>query len=420
MIKCNKIILGGGNAAGYAAYEYVKLGGEKGNLMIISNEKDLPYERPALSKGYLKKDSPARLPGFHTCVGGGLPKLTAEWYDQHDIRVMLNTNIVTADVVKKQLTSEKGDLFEYKELIVATGARSRQLKDVGVDLKNTENVYYLRDVKDADGIYAQMKARNGQRAVVIGGGYIGMECSTALSLNGIETSMICNTEHLLARLLPADIAQFYEDEFEKRNVKIVRNAKAVDIRDEDGKKIVVLKDGSTIDADFVIVGVGAIGNTELFQGQLEMDKGGIKVNGQLKSNNDSVYAIGDVATFPLVRNNGAMVRLEHVDNARKMASFAMQVLLNKKDEVMEYEYLPYFYSRIFDYSWKFYGDVTENCTAFTHGEQGYPGAYWVKDNRIVGAFLESASDDDYAKIQKITQEKVVVQDMNDLAKGLNI
>jgi monodehydroascorbate reductase (NADH) len=160
---------------------------------------------------------------------------------------------------------------------------------------------------------------------------------------------------------------------------------------------VILKDGSRIDADIVVIGIGIRPNVDLFEGQLTLEKGGIKVNGKMQSvSNSSIYAVGDVAAFPVPMYNDVR-RLEHVDHARKSAAHAVQAILTG-NKVSDYDYLPYFYSRVFTLSWQFYGDNVGQCVLFGDRDAGKFGAYWVHNGRLVGAFLEGGSKVEYAAL----------------------
>ena len=121
------LIVGGGNSAGYAARQFVKLGGLAGQLGIITEEKVVAYERPALSKAYLFPSNPARLPGFHTCVGGGGDRQDEDWYKQHGITYMTGSKVTDVDVKAKHVVTANGDTITFDYLIVATGARVRVL-----------------------------------------------------------------------------------------------------------------------------------------------------------------------------------------------------------------------------------------------------------------------------------------------------
>ncbi|KAI7724457.1 hypothetical protein M8C21_025685 [Ambrosia artemisiifolia] len=142
------VILGGGVAAGYAALEFNKKGVSHGELCIISDEPVAPYERPSLSKGYLHPEAPARLPGFHTCVGANEEKLTPNWL--------------------KTLLTATGETITYKFLIIATGARALKLEDIGINESNAENVCYLRDLADATKLVNMLRMCTGGTAIVIG------------------------------------------------------------------------------------------------------------------------------------------------------------------------------------------------------------------------------------------------------------
>lgn len=149
--KCFKyVILGGGVSAGYAAREFANHGVGKGELAIISREGVAPYERPALSKGYLFPKQPARLPGFHVCVGSGGERLLPEWYREKGIALFLGTEIVNADLAAKALTASSGRVFKFQKLIIATGSEAVRLSESEVEGAAAKNVFYLREIADAE------------------------------------------------------------------------------------------------------------------------------------------------------------------------------------------------------------------------------------------------------------------------------
>uniref|UniRef100_A0A2P2LBE6 Putative monodehydroascorbate reductase cytoplasmic isoform 2 n=1 Tax=Rhizophora mucronata TaxID=61149 RepID=A0A2P2LBE6_RHIMU len=189
------VILGGGVAAGYAALEFTKRGVSPGELCIICEEPVAPYERPALSKGYLLPEAPARLPAFHTCVGANEERLTPKWYKEHGVELVLSTHVKSADVKRKTLLTAAGETISYKILIIATGARALKLEEFGVSGSYAENVCYLRDLGDANGLVNVMQSCTGGNAVVIGGGYIGMECAASLVVNKINVTMVFPEAH---------------------------------------------------------------------------------------------------------------------------------------------------------------------------------------------------------------------------------
>ncbi|KAL8193526.1 hypothetical protein R6Q57_026661 [Mikania cordata] len=346
------VILGGGVAAGYAALEFTNKGVSHGELCIISEEPVAPYERPALSKGFLLPEAPARLPAFHTCVGANEERLTPKWYKEHGIELILGTRVKSADVRRKTLLTAAGETISYKFLIVKNKALN--LEEFGVSGSDAENVCHLRDLADATRLVDVMQASTGGNAVVIGGGYIGMEVAASLVINKINVSMVFPEPHCMARLFTPKIASYFEEFYKSKGVKFVKGTVMSSfVFNPDGKVTGVnLKDGSNLPADLVVVGIGIRPNTSLFEGQLTLEKGGIKVNSQLQTSNSSVYAVGDVASFP-VKIFGEIRRLEHVDAARKSARHAVAAIM-EADTTPEFDYLPFFYSRFFSFSWQFY------------------------------------------------------------------
>eukprot|EP00898_Chlorokybus_atmophyticus_P005116 jgi/Chlat1/5605/Chrsp369S00414 len=387
------VIVGGGNAAGYAARAFVENNQANGKLCIVAAEEVAPYERPALTKAYLfpPESKPARLPGFHTCVGGGGERQTPEWYKEKGIEVLYGTEVVQLDTTNRTLTTANGDVIDYGALILATGSIASRLPDkIG---GNLPGVHYIRGVKDADCLVEAFgKAEN---IVVVGGGYIGME-------------IVFPDKHLMPRIFTPTIAAHYEKFFEsKGEISLTR---IVGGGEGGAVTAVELSDGSTIPADLVVVGVGAKPATTPFKDSgLEFSEdGGIKVDGQLRTSVPGVFAVGDVAHFP-VKVLGTTQRVEHVDHARKSATHAVNALLQSKSDI--YDYMPFFYSRVFEHPgsdrkiwWQFYG-ANEGDIVEVGSFDPKIAAFWVKDGRVVGAFLESGSPEEFGLLPKIARAR---------------
>lgn len=177
---------------------------------------------------------------------------------------------------------------------------------------------------------------------------------------------------------------------------------------------VTLKDGRRLKADMVVVGVGIRPNIGLFDGQLVLERSGIKVNGKMQTSNSSVYAVGDVAAFPL-KLYGDIRRLEHVDHARKSAAHAVQAIMSP-EKTHDYDYLPFFYSRVFTLSWQFYGDNVGECVVFGNPKDQKFGAFWVDKGLLVGAFLEGGSKEEYADLAVVARARPPVKSIENLAK----
>ncbi|XP_072981017.1 monodehydroascorbate reductase 3, cytosolic [Typha angustifolia] len=417
------VILGGGVAAGYAAREFAKHGISPGELAIISKEAVAPYERPALSKAYLFPQGAARLPGFHVCVGSGGERLLPEWYSEKGIELILSTEIVKADLNSKTLSSAAGATFTYDILIISTGSSVIRLSDFGVQGADSNNIFYLREIEDADNLVAAIQAKKDGKAVIVGGGYIGLELSAVLRMNNFDVTMVYPEPWCMPRLFTAGIAAFYEGYYANKGVKIIKGTVAVGF-DSDAKgdvTAVKLKDGRVLDADIVVVGVGGRPLTTLFKGQIAEEKGGIKTDSFFETSVPGVYAVGDVATFPMKIYND-MRRVEHVDHARKSAEQAVKAIKASEEgkTLEEYDYLPYFYSRAFDLSWQFYGDNVGDTVLFGDNDPAsakpHFGSYWIKDGKVVGAFLEGGSPDENKAIAKVARHQPAVADSEELTK----
>ncbi|KAL5743173.1 hypothetical protein ACOSP7_029905 [Xanthoceras sorbifolium] len=417
------VIVGGGVSAGYAAREFEKQGVKPGELAVISKEAVAPYERPALSKAYLFPQGTARLPGFHVCVGSGGERLLPEWYKEKGIELILNTEIVKADLASKSLVSAAGEVFKYQILVIATGSTVIRLTDFGVQGAEAKNILYLREIDDADKLVEAIKAKKNGKAVIVGGGYIGLELSAALRMNDIDVSMVYPEPWCMPRLFTAGIAAFYEGYYANKGVKIIKGTVAVGFTaDANGEvKEVKLKDGRVLEADIVVVGVGGRPLTSLFKGQVEEEKGGIKTDEFFKTSVPDVYAVGDVATFPMKLYN-EIRRVEHVDHARKAAEHAVKAIKASEQgkTIDAYDYLPFFYSRSFDLSWQFYGDNVGDTVLFGDSDVTSPthkfGSYWIKDGKVIGAFLESGTPEENKAIAKVARVQPPVDNLDLLTK----
>ncbi|XP_020673044.1 monodehydroascorbate reductase 3, cytosolic [Dendrobium catenatum] len=415
------LILGGGVAAGYAAREFAKLGLSSGKLAIISKEGVAPYERPALSKAYLFPQGAARLPGFHVCVGSGGERLLPEWYSEKGIDLILSTEIVKAELSEKTLTSAAGATYTFDNLVIATGSSVIRLTDFGVEGANANNILYLREIDDADKLVEVIQSKKNGKAVIVGGGYIGLELGAALKLNDLEVTMVYPEPWCMPRLFTAGIAAFYEGYYANKGIKIIKGTVAVGFNSDANGDVtaVKLKDGRVLDADIVVVGVGGRPLTTLFKGQVDEEKGGIKTDGFFKTSVPNVYAVGDVATFPLKLYN-ELRRVEHVDHSRKSAEHAVKAIKAAEEgtNIEEYDYLPYFYSRAFDLSWQFYGDNVGDTILFGDSDPSSAkpkfGSYWIKDGKVFGAFLEGGTPEENKAIAKVAKLQPPVADVDQL------
>lgn len=399
--------VGGGNAAGYLVRALVSADPTLGaRTLVIGAEDVAPYERPALTKGFLHKESPPRLPGFHTCVGGGGERQTPEWYEQHGVELRLNTTVTAADFKSRTVTTSAGESIGYETLVLATGCGVIRLPEaIGGTLPG---VHYVRN--NADGLALVEAMDKATKAVVVGGGYVGLEVAASCATRGLKPEVVMMEPHVMARLWNADIAQHYERLYETRGTTFHRSSKLKAIlADADGKaRGIELESGAVIDADLVVVGVGATAPVP-FTGldAPEGRVGGIKVDSRFRASGadvapGSVYAIGDIAAFPLKLADNEIVRMEHVKHARDSATLVGNIIAGKSDD--EYDYTPFFYSRVFEHpgteravNWVFHG--LQRGEIITIGNLDPTlAAFWIDDGKCVGIMLESGAPERVAAL----------------------
>lgn len=403
------MIVGGGNAAGYAARTFVEHGVANGRLCIVSKEAYAPYERPALTKAYLHPldKKPARLPGFHTCVGSGGERQTPDWYKEKGIEMLYEDPVMGIDIEKQTLTTNSGKLLKYGSLIIATGCTaSRFPEKIG---GNMPGVHYIRDVADADSLVSSLA--KAKKVVVVGGGYIGMEVAAAAAGWKLDTTIIYPEKHLLPRLFTPSLAQRYEELYQENGIKVLKGAsiKSLEAGSDGHVAAIKLENGSTIEADTVIIGIGAKPATGPFESVgLNSTVGGIQVDGLFRSSVPGIFAVGDVAAFPL-KIYDRIARVEHVDHARRSAQHCVKALLSAQTNT--YDYLPYFYSRVFEYEgsprkvwWQFFGDNVGETVEIGNFDPKI-ATFWIDSGKLKGVLLESGSPEEFELLPKLARSQ---------------
>ena len=363
--------------AGYAAKELAGRGLNSGELLIISADDALPYERPPLSKGFLSgKESEA-----------GILINNPEWYRQQGVDVRLQTVIETVDVQNKRLQATSGETFEFETLLIATGARARKLDCPGNDLPN---VFYLRSLDDSRKIRAS--AKSSKQAVVLGGGFIGMEVAAVLAQKNIETTLILREDRVWSRVFTAPMSGFFERYYISRGVQLLKRESVVRLEGKGRVRTAVLSSGRTIPCDLVVAGVGATPVSELFTNSGLAVENGVVVNEYLETNQRGIFAAGDVANY-LDTIFHKRRRVEHWDNAVSQGQhWAALVRGDRKP----FSHVPYFFSDVFDLSYELWGDSEGATQTFTRGDLNSSSfsVWWLKQGRLVSAFAMNRPDEE--------------------------
>ena len=371
------VILGGGMVAGYAAKELVDRGLKPGELVIVSADTSIPYERPPLSKSFLAgKDKEEAI------------RISPEdFYRKHGIQISLNCEISNVDAGRKRLVSKTGEEFAFEKVVIATGARPRTLQVAGTKLRN---IHYLRSLDDSKGI--RESAEKAKRVVVIGGGFIGMEVAAVLAQAHTEVTLLLNEDRIWKRLFSPQMSDFFESYYSARGVRIVKNATIRELRGDGAVNSILLARGEAIACDMVVAGIGVVPATEMLGGSGIETGDGVTVNEYLETNHPGIYAAGDVANYPDAIF-GKRRRVEHWDNAVSQGQYCARALMGERTP---FKHGPYFFSDVFDLSYEFWGDSSGAEQTIHRGDLSSKSfsVWWLRQGRAVAAFVMSRPDEE--------------------------
>ncbi|GGD61326.1 NAD(P)/FAD-dependent oxidoreductase [Croceicoccus mobilis] len=331
MSQADVIIVGAGHG-GAAAALALRQQGFEGSIALIGREKEPPYERPPLSKEYLAREKEferlyIRPPHF---------------WEEKDVQLILGTSVTEIEPMGKTVKLSNGEQMGYDHLIWAAGGDARRLSCSGADLTG---VHAVRTRADADRMMAEIDA-GAKRCVVIGGGYIGLEAAAVLRKLDIEVVLIEMLDRVLARVAGEELSRFYEKEHRDHGVNIMLET-GVDCILGDSEKVtgVKLSDGNEIPADMVIVGIGIVPCIGPLIMAGATGANGVDVDEFCRTSLDDVYAIGDCAAHANDYADGAVIRLESVQNANDMAKVVAQKICGEK---VPYKATPWFWSNQYD------------------------------------------------------------------------
>jgi 3-phenylpropionate/trans-cinnamate dioxygenase ferredoxin reductase component len=361
------LIIGGGVAAAKAA-EGLRAAGGEGTAVVMTAEPELPYERPPLSKDFLRGEAGREQTRTHD----------EAWYRDHEVEVLLATRASTLDPATSTVTTEVGDQLRYGGVVLATGAKPIRLGLPGEDL---EGVYYLRTVEDAERLRAAIS--RAETMVVIGGGFIGAEVAASATQMDTRVTLLELAETLWTRAVGPQMGRFFEEFLRDRGVHVRTRTGAERLEGDGGVAAVALPDGSRLHADVVVIGVGVRPDVELAErAGLPVDDG-ILVDEQLRAAGPRapqgelrVWAAGDVANA--AHPQLGRIRVEHWAEALNQGLIAGR---NLAGAGARYDRVPYFYSDQFDLSLSHLGHVREWDELVVRGDLG------VKEPRFVAWYL---------------------------------
>jgi 3-phenylpropionate/trans-cinnamate dioxygenase ferredoxin reductase subunit len=369
----------GGGLAGAKAAEALRDKDFAGEVVLFAAEEHLPYERPPLSKEYLA--------GKKT-----LDEFTAAssaWYRDHRIDLRLGTSVSSLDARAHLVGLPDGSTVGYDRLLLATGSASRRLPIPGAD---ADGVHYLRTVDDSDALSAAVTS--GSSLAVVGGGWIGLEVAADARRRGANVTVVEAAELPLLGALGREVAEVFAKLHRENGVDLRLGTAVEEITTTDGTATGLrLGDGSTVDADAVLVAVGAAPNTELARaaGLSMAPDGGVAVDSVLQTSDPDIFAVGDIASaqHPLF---GTRIRTEHWANALKQPAAAVAGMLGAPTEYAE---LPYFFTDQYDLGMEYVGYARDYARVVFRGDVDGREfvAFWLDgDNRVLAGMNANVWD----------------------------
>jgi 3-phenylpropionate/trans-cinnamate dioxygenase ferredoxin reductase subunit len=396
----NTHVIVGASLAGASAAAALRKEGFDGRIVLIGEERERPYERPELSKSYLRgepgKDLHVHREGF---------------YDEHGIELVTGRSVDAIDVAKREV-HVGDDVIGFDHLLLTTGATPRRLEVPGSDL---EGIVTLRTMDDADRIREEAEAADA--IAIIGGGWIGSEVAASLRQLGHEVSLVLPTVNPLEHVLGVEVGGMYRRAHEEHGVTIVAGATATGFEGDSRVAAVRTADGRAVPANLVVVGIGATPRVELAEGAGLAVDNGVLVDEYLETSVAGIFAAGDVANA-VHPHYGRRLRVEHWDNAKRQGRVAAANMLGG---AQPYERIPYFYSDQYDIGMEYTGLASADDQVVFRGDRERREfiAFWLRAGKVVAGMNVNVWDV-APVIERLVSSgaRVDVADLSDVGRPL--
>jgi 3-phenylpropionate/trans-cinnamate dioxygenase ferredoxin reductase subunit len=370
------LLVGGGLASAQCAAELRKRGAE-GSILLAGREPEPPYERPPLSKEYLRGEA-KREDAYVNPAG---------WYEENGVELQTGVNVMSLDPAARTAKLQGGEEVEFGKALLATGAMVNILRVEGAE---NEGIHYLRAFGNSDAIRADAEAA--EHVVLIGGSYIGTEVAASLTAKGVKCTIVMMEDVALSRVFGADAGRWFQQTIESHGVT-VHPGEELEAFEGDGRvKAVLTKSGRAIECDAVVVGAGVRPDAMLAQrAGLEVDDG-IVCDSKLATSVEGIYAAGDCCSYDSVVH-GWRIRVEHWDVAMQQGMHAARNMLG---EDRDYDVVPYFFSDLADWaSLEYVGPAAEWDEEIWRGDRdsGEFSVWYLKDGKVAGALSVGRSED---------------------------
>lgn len=361
----NFVIVGAGECGARAAFALREKGFD-GAITLVGSEAHLPYERPPLSKDAL--------------VAGAGPKLvaTAERYDEARIDVLTGRTVLEIDRAGKRVLFDDGAALPYDKLLLATGARPRALPGT----RHGGRITALRSHDDAGHIRAHLV--DGSHVAILGGGFIGLELAASARKLGATVTLVEGLPRVLTRGVPAEIAGIIANRHAAEGVEILCGAKVAGVEELPGEVRITLESGRIVSANLLVVGIGAVPNTELAEAAGLVVENGIAVDGLLRTSDPDIFAAGDCTSYPLPLYGDRRIRLESWRNAQEQGQLAAANMLGGAEA---HSAVPWFWSDQYDMTLQIAGLADGSATTVRRevGEGAFILFHLDADGRLIAA-----------------------------------
>lgn len=379
--RTTEILIVGAGIAGASAAAELRAGGFDGSILLVTREMDAPYHRPPLTKGYLQ--------GREDRASGLIHP--EDWYTEHDVELLLRTPVMDLDVGERvaKLGRER---VGFERALIATGAGIRRLQ---VDGGMRDGLHYLRAYGNADKLRAE--AEGVERVAVVGGSYIATEVAASMALLGKRVTMICQEQLPMERGFGPVAGAFVRDLLIEHGIEIAAEADVVEFAgegEEGGVQAVVTADGRRIEAELVVIGVGANPDVMLARkAGLELgESGGVACDSRLRASAEGLFAAGDMCEYDSVVH-GRRLRIEHEELAAAHGRHAARVMLGADEPFAE---IPYFWSDLADWATlEYVGPAARWDEEIVRGDpaQGSFSIFYVDEGRLAAALAVGRPDD---------------------------
>ena len=362
------VIVGGGRA-GVSAVEGIRELDESGSILLVGAESHLPYDRPPLSKQLWSGKNEVSDIFVHDRA----------YFERAGVELARGVRVTEIKQAEKAIVTDRGREERYGKLLLTTGGTPRRLRIPGAEL---ERVFYYRMLDD----YVELsRAPQGKSILVVGGGFIGAEIAAALSRHEAEVTMIFPERLMLERIFPEALARSIQEQYEQRGIRILSEDIPISFAPRGGWLAVETREGEHLACDSIVVGAGITPEVALASSAGLAVENGIQVSELLESSVPGIFAAGDNANFPYAAL-GKRMRVEHWDNAIAQGKAAGR---NMTGAAEPFDYMPYFFSDLFDFGYEAVGDVSSALETYAdwQSENETGVVYYLEDGRVRGVML---------------------------------